>query len=87
VQRAGLANKVTGPFAPLPTLFRWQLGPAFSLTTTWGPHVSDVFLLLLVTEVDTPVESDATPTTSWLDLHVEPLLLNSSRVCATSPQP
>jgi hypothetical protein len=22
VQRAGLANKVTGPFAPLPTLFR-----------------------------------------------------------------
>jgi hypothetical protein len=45
--------------------------PSPSLTDDWGLHVSGVFLLLLVTEVDTPVESDATPTTSWLDPHVE----------------
>jgi hypothetical protein len=42
-----------------------------SLADVWGPPVSGVFLLLLVTEVDTPVESDATPSTSWLDPHVE----------------
>jgi hypothetical protein len=72
VQWAVPANKAAGPFAPLPTLFRWQPGPAFSLTATWGPHVSGIFFLLLVAEMDTPVESDAAPTTSWLVLHVEP---------------
>jgi hypothetical protein len=55
--------------------------PFPSLANVWGPLVDAVFFPLLVTEVDSMVESYAAPTSACLAPHVEPLL-NSSRARA-----